>query len=72
MSKELHRYKCEVQEHLSEGSLSYVIRYAAITAESKAEAKRIAAQNVKHFKLCKVEQVTEAQPDAAKGIEWLI
>ena len=65
-------YKCEVQEYFWEGALSYHLRYAIITADSKAEAKRIAAANVKHFKLCKIECEVELKPDAQKGIEWLL
>lgn len=64
-------YKCEVQEYFSAGSLSYHLRYAIITADSRAEAKRIAAANVKYYKLCKIEREVELKPDAQKGIEWL-
>jgi hypothetical protein len=63
--KELKVYKCEV--HYGIMQLSYGIRFAKITAYSKAEAMRIAAANTDNFKRCKVKQVLPAAPDAVHG-----
>ena len=71
MNEKRFAFKCEIQSFTREGGLSYQIGYAVIIAESKAEAKRIASENVKLFKRCKIEQVTEAAADAAKDIRWM-
>ena len=69
--KKLKTYKCEVQYFV--GSLSYGIRFVKITAYSKAEALRIAARETDRFKRCKIEQETDAAPDAVPGtIERII
>ena len=69
--KSLLTYKVEIHDAFWEGSLSYVIRYAEIIAETKAEAMRLAAQSCKHFKRCKIEQSALAAPDAVKGVQWI-
>lgn len=65
-------YKTEIHEAVSDSGLSYSIKYAEITADSKAEAMRMAAQSVEHFKRCKIEQSVIAKPDAIKGVQWLL
>lgn len=69
--KPLHVYKCEITSFMGEGMLSYSFDYAEITAESKAEAVRMASLEVDHFRTCKVEQRLDAKPGAVKGIKWL-
>ena len=59
-TKPLHVYKCTVTHWDQPGSLSYGFLFAAITAESKAAAVRMAAANVENFRTCKVEQVVDA------------
>lgn len=70
--KKLQKYKCTVEEWMYEDRKgSFSLYFAEIIAESKAEAGRIAAKNVKNFKKCKVEQVVPCAPDAVKGIRWI-
>ena len=70
--KKLQKYKCTVEEWLDgDRKGSYSLYFAEIIAESKAEAGRIAAKNVKNFKKCKVEQVVPCAQDAVKGIRWI-
>ena len=33
---------------------------------------RLADQSVEHFKRCKIEQSVIADPDAIKGVQWLM
>ena len=69
--KPLHVYTCQITSYVGAGMLSYSIDYAEITAESKAEAARIAAASVKYFRTCKAELMIDAKPGATKGIKWL-
>lgn len=70
-TKPLHVYKCTITHWDQPGSLSYGFLFAAITAESKAAAVRMAAANVENFRTCKVEQVVDAKPGATAGIKGL-
>ena len=65
-------YKTEIHEAVSDSGLSYSIKYAEITADSKAEAMRMAAQSVDNFKRCIVVQTVDADPDAIEGVQWLL
>lgn len=70
--KTLNTYKVRIHDGCSEKTLSYEIKFAEITAETKAEAMRMAAKSVDKFMRCVVEQVVEADPDAVKGVQWLM
>lgn len=77
--KRLMRYKCVIENYLSEPTEanlkyggSFEILYAEITAETKAEAMRMASTSVENFKRCKIEQSVIADPDAFKGVRWLL
>lgn len=72
--KRLMCYKCVIENYFSEPSKggSYEIMYAEITAETKAEAMRMASMSVEHFKRCKIEQSVIAESDAIKGVQWLM
>ena len=70
--KRLIRYKCMIENYLTDAKGSFEIMYAEITAETKAEAMRMASTSVENFKRCKIEQSVIADPDAIKGVQWLI
>lgn len=69
--KILRCYKMTITRWLEDGALSYERLYAAVYEQSKAAAMRLAAENVKNFRSCKVEQVVNAEPGAAIGIKWI-
>ena len=72
--KRLIRYKCMIEKYLADAKGSFEIMYAEITAETKAEAMRMASTSVEinNFKRCKIEQSVIADPDAIKGVQWLM
>lgn len=70
--KRLMRYKCVIENYFSDAKSSFEIKYVEITAETKSEAMRMADQSVDHFKRCKIEQSVIADPDAIKGVQWLM
>lgn len=70
--KRLIRYKCVIENYLADAKSSFEIKYAEITAETKAEAMRMASTSVENFKRCKIEQSLIADPDAIKGVQWLM
>ena len=70
--KTLQVYRCMIENYLADAKFSFEIKYAEITAETKAEALRMAELSVEHFKRCKIEQTVDANPDAFKGVQWLL
>lgn len=70
--KRLIRYKCVIENYLADAKNSFEIRYAEITAETKAEAMRMASTSVENFKRCKIEQAVAVDPDAIKDVQWLM
>ena len=70
--KTLQVYRCVIENYLADAKYSFEIKYAEITAETKAEALRMAELSVERFKRCKIEQTVAADPDAIKGVQWLM
>ena len=69
--KQLHEYKCQIENYLGHGMLSYSIRDAVIIAESKTAACKMASEAVNFYKCCKIKSTSDAAPDAERGIKWL-
>ena len=68
--KQLKVFDCEITEYFRPGSLSYHVHQAAITASGIAAAKKIASENVKLYRSCKILRTVDAAPDAESGIVW--